>query len=185
MIGILPECLEVGGKQIPINADFRNILTIFEALADDKLTDREKAYITVRRLYKEPFPSEYALEAVEKAYWFLDGGDMPKSKTDDVKTIDWKHDESMIMPAVSKAMSVLDVRALSYLHWWSFLGSFGEIGEGLFSTVVNLRQKKARGEKLTKTEERFWRKNKAVCKLVTPEEQSEIDAAQELLKKYI
>ena len=186
MIGFLPEVLEVGGEAIPINADFRNILTIFEAYNDPELTDQEKVYVCMKLLYAAPLPFFHTKEAYEKAVWFLSGGDsIPMSKPEEVKTIDWKQDEGMIMPAVSKTLGIPDVRGMSYLHWWSFLGAFGEIGEGLFSTVINLRQKKAKGQKLSKAEAEFWRKNKNLCKIVTPEEQAEIDETEEVLKTLI
>lgn len=185
MTGRLPEALEVGGRPIPINADFRNALTIFEAWNDPELTSEEKAYVCLARLYAAPLPYYHADEAYRKAVWFLGGGDIPMSEPEAVRTIDWKHDESMIMPAVSKTVGVPDIRGLPSLHWWTFLGAFGEIGEGLLSTVIHIRQKKARGEKLSKTEERFWRKNKKLCKIVTPEEQAAIDQTEAFLDTII
>ena len=71
------------------------------------------------------------------------------------------------------------------MHWWTFLGSFGEIGEGLFSTVIHIRQKKARGKSLDKWEKEFYSRNKEIIKLVTPEEQAEIDETEAFLKTLI
>ena len=185
MIGLLPEALEVGGQLLPINADFRNILTIFEAMNDPELSNGEKAYICLCRLYAVPVPYDAAEEAIEKAYWFCDGGDMPKTKPEAVRTIDWKHDEQIIFPAVSKTVGVVDIRALPYMHWWTFLGSFGEIGEGLFSSIMNIRHKKAKGKRLEKYEEEFYRQNKELIKLRTPEEQAAIDETEAFLETII
>lgn len=185
MIGQLPETLEVGGQLLPINADFRNVLTIFEAMNDPELSSGEKAYVCIRRLYRVPVPHALTEEAVQRAYWFCDGGDMPKTKPEQVRTIDWKHDEQMIFPAVSKTVGVVDVRELPYMHWWTFLGCFGEIGEGLFSAVMNIRRKKASGKKLEKWEEEFYRKNKRLIVLRTPEEQADIDETEKFLKTLI
>lgn len=185
MIGVLPEALKVGGRAIPINADFRNVLTIFEAFNDPELTNEEKLYICLKRLYGTSISIYDTEEAYSQAVWFLNGGDMPMSKPEDVRLIDWKQDEAMIMPAVSKTVGVVDIRSIPYLHWWTFLGAFGEVGEGLFSTVVSLRQKKAHGEKLTKSEQKFWQKNKSLCKIVTPEEQAEIDETEAFLSTFI
>lgn len=183
MIGQLPESLTVCGKELPINADFRNALTIFEAFADNKLTKQEKAYICLRRLYKATVTADIAQEALEQAYWFLDGGDAPKSAPEEVKLIDWKHDEQMITPAISKVLNVIDIRSLPYLHWWTFIGAFGEIGEGLFSQVVHLRQKLGKGEKLDKTDKEFYKKNLELVTLRTPEEQATIDKTEAVLKE--
>lgn len=185
MIGLLPTALEVGGLNYKINPDFRNILTIFEAFGDTSLTDREKAYICFKRLYTDKVSIRHIEEAVRKAYWFCDGGDMPKSKPDEIRTIDWKHDEQIIFPAVSKTIGVADVRELLYLHWWSFLGCFGEIGEGLFSTVLSIRRKKSKGKKLEKYEQDFFKQNKELVVLRTSEEQAAVDETEEFLKTII
>lgn len=185
MIGQLPEALEVCGSLIPINADFRNILTIFEALNDAELTDHEKAYVCLRRLYLKEIPVSAIEEAIKKAYWFCDGGDMPKSKPERIKTMDWKQDEQLIMPAVSRTLGVTDVRSLPYLHWWTFLGSFGEIGEGLFASVLNIRRKQANGKKLEKWEKEFYAKNKSVIRILSDEEKADIRETEEFLKTLI
>lgn len=69
------------------------------------------------------------------------------------------------------------------MHWWTFLGLFNEIGEGLFSQVVNIRIKKAKGKKLEKHELEFYREHKDLidikCKL-TPAEQAELDYVNSL-----
>lgn len=185
MIGALPESLNVCGQELPINADFRNVLIIFSAFSDTALTKEEQAVICLLRLYAAPITEDIAEEALIKAYWFLDGGDMPKSTPDTVKLIDWKHDESMLMPAISKTVGVIDIRSLPYLHWWTFLGAFGEVGEGLFSQVVHMRQKLGKGEKLDKTEKEFYRKNIELVTLRTAEEQAAIDETEEFLKTLI
>lgn len=185
MIGRLPETLTVCGEELPIDSDFRNILIIFEALTDEKLTPEEKAYISIKRLYKVPIPRSMVEEAIKQAYWFLDGGDMPKSTPSEIRMLDWEHDESMIMPAVSKTIGVVDIRSLPYLHWWSFLGAFGEVGDGLFSQVLHLRQKLSKGEKLTKPEQEFVRKNNDLVILRTAEEQEAIDETENFLDKLL
>lgn len=52
-----------------------------------------------------------------------------------------------------------------YIHWWTFLGYFNEIGEGLFSTVINIRQKKNKGKKFEKYEQDFYQNNKDLIDL--------------------
>lgn len=182
MTGLLPEALTINGRLCAINADFRNILRIFEAFGDSSLTKEEKAFICIKRLYKQDIPLNCLDEAIRKAFWFCDGGDIPKTKPEKVRTLDWTHDGGILFPAVSRAAGVVDVRALPFLHWWTFLGLFGEIGDGLFSTVVHIRQKKAKGRKLEKWEREFYSKNKALVDIRTPEEQAEIDETEEFLR---
>ena len=183
MIGILPRSLNVGGAKYAINSDFRNILIICEAFNDSDLTEQEKAYVCMKRIYKMPeiIPEKDLQEAVEKAFWFINGGDIPKSEPSKVKLLDWKHDESIIFPAVNKVIGC-EVRALPYMHWWTFIGCFGEIGEGLFSAVMNIRHKRAEGKKLEKWEREFLRKHKELVILRTDEERQAIDETMEFLK---
>lgn len=183
MIGVLPQSLNVKGIEYDINSDYRNVLVICEAFNDSTLTDHEKAYICMKRLFKDPesIPSRDLQKAVEMAFWFVGGGDIPKSEPSKTKLIDWKHDESIIFPAVNKVCGC-EVRAVPYMHWWTFIGYFGEIGEGLFSTVMNIRHKRAEGKKLEKWEREFLRKHKELVILRTDEERQAIDETEEFLK---
>lgn len=181
MIGVLPKSLEVGGEYYKINSDFRVVLNLFEVFNRSELNDLEKAYICINSLYVDEIPDELFEEAVKKAFWFCDGGDMPKSEPAKVKMLDWEHDESIIFPAVNKAAGC-EVRAVPYMHWWTFLGYFGEIDEGLFSTVMNIRHKRANGKKLDKWEREFLRKHKELIVLYSDEEKKAIDETEEFLK---
>lgn len=184
MIGVLPKKLLVNNTYYAINSDFRIALNLFEFLRDDKLSQLERAYLAVRTIYKDDIPDADFIEALQKAYWFLNGGDMPKSKPSPVPLIDWKHDESFIIPAVNKAAGQ-EIRELSYLHWWSFLGYMGEVGEGLYSTVINIRSKMARGKKLEKYEREFVNRNKELVVLRTKEEQEAREETEAFLKTLL
>lgn len=60
-----------------------------------------------------------------------------------------------------------EVRALKYLHWWSFISYYREIGDCLFAQVVAIRDKKARGKALDKQEKEFYRRNRDMVDLRT------------------
>ena len=181
MIGYLPKILVVDGEEYDINSDFRTALTIFEAYSDETLTDYEKMLCCLKCLYKEMPPN--ADEALRQAAWFLDGGDMPKSKQAPVKLMDWEYDQSIIFPAVNKVAGY-ETRTVEYLHWWSFLGLFNEIGEGLYSQVMNIRSKRARHKKLEKWEREFYNEHKELVNIrhkLTAEEQEELDFINNLV----
>lgn len=179
MIGQLPENLEIDGRQYPIRTDFRVVLLIFEALNDPELSEEEKVAVMLQSLYKET--PENIQEAVNKAAWFLDGGQ--NFKGSEKRVMDWEQDEQMIFSAVNKVAGY-ETRAKEYIHWWTFLGFFNEIGEGLFSTVVNIRSKRNKGRKLDKTEEEFYKRNREIINLkkkLSKEEQRELDEVNRLL----
>ena len=182
MIGELPKSLEICGRAYSIRTDFRVALTIFQALEDPELDDREKQLAMLECLYDNPenIPDDSIGEALEKAAWFLDGGNMPK-KNMQVKTLDWEQDESMIFSAVNKTAG-REVR-LGYMHWWTFLGYFAESGETLLQTVMHLRQKMSKGKTLEKWERDFVNEHRELVIIQhkkTEEEKAEDDFVNSL-----
>lgn len=182
MIGHLPTSLEIDDKEYEINSDFRVVLLIFQAYNDPELSDFEKAMVCLQCLYKEVPPNTE--EALKKAMWFLDGGDMPKSKQAPKKIMDWEQDQAIIFPAINKVAGYETRTPDKYLHWWSFLGMFGEIGEGLYSQVMSIRSKMAKGKKLDKTDKEFYNEHKELIDIKvkpTAEEQAELDFINNLV----
>lgn len=81
----------------------------------------------------------------------------------------------MLFPAVNKVAGV-EVRSLPYLHWWTFLGYFQAIDhDDLFSHVLSIRQKRAKGKKLEKWEQEFYKNNRNLCSLKDP---AQVDSAK-------
>ncbi|MBP5362856.1 MAG: hypothetical protein J6Y71_07565 [Ruminococcus sp.] len=166
MIGQLPTSLKAGSKEYPIDSDFRTMLNIYAAFSDPELTDEEKCFICVTQLYEDfsSIPPEDIQEAVEKAYWFAGGGDIPEEQVSPARIIDWEQDERIIFPAINKVAG-FETRTSTYMHWWTFLGLFGEIGEGLLSQVLHIRQKRAKGKKLEKWEQEFYHEHKGMINI--------------------
>ena len=189
MIGGLPKELNVNGTDRAIRSDFRVALLIFQAYNDPELSDQEKAQAMMECLYEdyEGLSQEYYQEAHNQAIWFLDGGGIEEEKETNHqkarKVMDWEQDERIIFSAVNKVAGH-ETRAVEYMHWWTFLGYFNEIGEGLLSTVINIRQKKNKGKKLEKYEQEFYRENKSLIDIkvkLTAEEQAEKEYYEKLL----
>lgn len=185
MIGLLPKSLEIDGREYEINSDFRVALLIFEAYNDTKLSDYEKAIICLKCLYKE-IPQNLEI-ALQKAVWFLDGGDMPKSKKSQSQIMDWEQDQSIIFPAINKVAGY-ETRMAEYIHWWTFIGFFNEIDDGLFSQVMNIRAKKAKGKKLEKWEQEFYKEHKELIEIkhkLTAEEQVQEKAELDFINSLV
>lgn len=187
MIGYLPTALEINGAEYEINTDFRVVLTIFEAFEDPELSEKEKSLVMLYLLFVEPgaIPRGDLQDALTKAAWFIDGGGAERKETGSSgkRVFSWVHDEKILFSAINKVAG-FETRAAEYLHWWTFLGYFNEIGEGMFSTVISIRQKKARGKKLDKWDEDFYRANRTLCDLPTARskaEQEERDYINRLL----
>lgn len=196
MIGYLPKTLTVGGVEYPIDTDYRNVLRIFEAFQDPELAQEEKWIVAIFRLFycfydaddviqavRDGFPIK---EAVEQAGWFISAG-KETGKEIELRVFDWVQDEQMIFSSVNKVAG-FEVRAIQYLHWWTFLGYFDEIGEGKFSFIVGIRNKRNRGKKLEKHEKEFYSNNKDIVdlkKILTKEEQEEKDRQREIWENML
>lgn len=182
----LPTLLNIGGVDFPIRTDFRTVIEILIAQNDPELDEQAKTIVMLQILYEnwQDIPPEHLTEACRKACEFIDCGqsdDEPgKPKP---RLMDWEQDGDMIIPAVNK-VAHKEVRAVPYIHWWTFFGYFMESGDCLFNTVVNIRSKKAKGEKLDKWEKKFYRDNKNVIDIKThlsKEEQDYKDSLNKML----
>lgn len=186
MIGGLPETLTAGGREYGIATDYRDITVIMEAYNDPELTAEERSLVMLRYLYDDfgSIPVEFRQEAAEQAVWFLDCGQIEEDNKAMKKLIDWEQDQPILFPAINKVAGC-ETRSVKYMHWWTFMGYFMEIGgDGLFSQVLSIRQKLSKGKKLEKWEQEFHRNNKALCDIKTrysQEEQDEIDYWNKLL----
>lgn len=184
MIFDLPKALEFGGRKWAINTDYRDVLRTLTAFEDPNLTDEEKAYICLHNIYPDlqQIPGELMQAAFDAAIAFIDNGNGNKD-VPGPRTMDWSQDAQLIFPAVNRSAGY-EVRAVKYLHWWTFMGYFMEIKDSTYSTVLGLRGKKAHGKKLEKDEKEFWRNNRSICELRTRYTDEEIEE-QERLKSII
>lgn len=178
----LPTSLEVGGIAWKIRTDFRAILDILRYFSDEEYEEDERWEICLDILYEdfENMPCSMYEEAMQKAAQFIDMG--IKNGKNKPHTMDWEKDASIIMPSVNRVLGC-EVRASKYMHWWTFLGAYMEIGESLFSQIVNIRQKKAKGKKLEKWEKEFEKENRELIRLTKKSQRSkeELNEIRELL----
>lgn len=196
MIGALPETLTVGGVEHPIRTDYRNVLQVFEVFQDPEMTREEKWIVAIYLMFEDFSCADDVLqaaqdgfnleEAIKQISWFISAG-QPEKQVLEKPTYNWKQDEQMIFSAVNKVAG-RETRELEYLHWWTFMGYFNEIGEGTFSFIVGIRHKLNKGKKLEKHEKEFLSKNKELVKLEKPktrEEQEQEDAYNALLDEVL
>ena len=155
----LPKTAEFGGKKYSLNTDFRDVLEIISYLTDKKRTEYIRWRIAVGLFYEPEVPEEYLQDAMQYLANFIGYGSVDGKPSP--KLIDWQQDVHMIVGDINKVAGQ-EVRALQYLHWWTFLSYFYGIGEGQLSTVVSIRRKKAKGKKLEKWEQEYYRENKDV-----------------------
>ncbi len=106
---------------------------------------------------------------------------MAKSGKNAPRLMDWEQDFPLIVAPVNRIMGC-EIRSMRYLHWWSFLSAYMEIGECTFSAVVGIRQKKQKGKKLEKWEQDYVREHPETVNLrplVSEDEQTFLDSLTE------
>lgn len=189
MIWELPYSLEVNGKEYSIRSDFRAILDIINVFSDPNYEDDEKWIVCLTILFEdfEDIPESDYPEAAKKATWFIDCGTDRQDETKKPTLMDWGQDAPIILPAINRILG-FECRTQKYLHWWTFVGAYMEIGESLFSNILSIRSKKAKGQKLEKYERDFLRENQDIVILknrLTDDEQAEHDAEQQAIKELL
>lgn len=190
-LGKLPKSLKLSDMEYPICADYRVALLILQAFNDVNLKEHEKYEIMIRSLFEEPEKvfeliqqNENAIkEVVEKCIWFLDCGKKWEQTAHQPKIMDWEQDEQMIFSAVNKVAGK-ETRECEYIHWWTFVGYMSEIDEGVFSTVVHIRKKRAKGKQLDKTETQFYNEHRDLIDLKTKYTEEEQKEIEEMMKIF-
>lgn len=157
----LPCSIEFAGAEHPINADFRDVLEVISYLNSSEVDPLESRYIALALFYDDfdEIPKECYVDAFRCMAEFIalgeeDGG-RPRPKL-----IDWDQDQGIIAAEVNRVAGT-EVRNLSFLHWWTFVGYFKSIREGQLSAIVSIRDKLSRGKKLDKWEQSFYKENRS------------------------
>lgn len=158
----LPTSLEVCGTEYQIETDFRVILDIFSVLSAVELTSEEKCIGVLGMFYPGFFtmPGEHMEEAIKQCFWFINGGNEETQKKS-TKLMDWEQDFRLLIAPINRIVGQ-EVRALPYLHWWTFLAYYGEIGDCYFAQIVRIRDLKAKGKLKDKADREFYRRNRDV-----------------------
>ena len=180
----LQKSITINNEEIPIRTDYRVVLDAFEMLEDPELTDADKleGLIGILIIDTDTF---YALdvekqkEALQQLLSFLNGGKTEGSKTKKRKLVSWSFDFPYIVAAVNRIVGY-DIREVDYLHWWTFLAAYLEIsGKSVFSQIVAIRDKIARG-KLERWEQEWYQRNIDIVNIPT----KYTEAEKELLKEW-
>ncbi len=167
MIYDLPTSVEINGVTYKVQSDYRAILDICVALNDPELSQREKVIVLLDIFYhdSDTIPPEDYQEAVKKCFWFISCGNQePDKKMPHL--VDWSKDFPIIVAPINRVIGK-DVRSFEYLHWWTFVSYYLEIGNCLFAQVVRIRSLKAKGKPLDKADREFYRENRELIDLKT------------------
>ena len=169
----LPTSLIVNGREYAIRADYRAILDIIGVFTDTGITNEDRALIALTIFYEdfETMPFGAFEDALAKMKWFINGG-KEDSRTKNQKLMDWNQDFQLIVSPINKALG-FEVRSAEFVHWWTFLSAYMEIGDCLFAQVVSIRKKRKQGKKLDKQDREFYQNNHDIVDLKVEETEAE------------
>lgn len=167
MIYDLPKNLTIGGEPFEIRSDYRAALDICAALNDPELNDDDRGLVVLGIFYPglESMSSQCYNEAIQRCFWFLGCGNDQQDKKAP-RLMDWEQDFKHIVAPVNRVVG-MEIRALDYMHWWTFISAYNEVGECLFSQIVGIRSKRAKGKALDKSEQAFYRQNRDIIDMKT------------------
>lgn len=145
--------------------DYRMVLDCICALNDNDLTDEEKSKCALIIFYENYEDITNPQEAIDDLAKIISYDDETPAESNKPILMDWQKDFKQLAPPISRILGY-DIRTPDkYTHWWTFVGGYMEIGECTFSTVVSIRSKKAKGQKLDKWEEEFCREHPEMINL--------------------
>lgn len=179
MIYDLPKKLNIHGKDYDIRSDYRAILDILIALKDPELSERDRAAVALYIFYPEAdsIPREDLEEALKQCFWFINGGES-EAGAKGPRLMDWEQDFKYIAAPVNRVIG-REIRDMEYLHWWSFLSAYLEIGDCTFAQIVSIRDKLARHKKLEKYEKDWLNRNRQLVDFKTTYTEAENDILKE------
>jgi len=187
IIDSIPESVEVGGKNLPINTDFRTSI-LFELLMQDKTIESEDKFETTLQLY---YPveilKENKAEAITKALWFYAGGTDAqeptvggKGSSSHDRRYSYEADDIYIYAAFLDQFGI-DLQDED-LHWWKFRALFRSLKDDCKMSKILSYRSMPINSNMAKAEQKFYSEMKRLYALPDDrtEEEKENDFAEML-----
>ena len=157
----LPKSVEIDGQEFSIRYDYRVILDIFEAMNDPDSSEEDRALDVLQIFYVDFDELTDYDTAMKEVFRFINGGEEPREQKGP-HLVDWPMDFPRIIAPVNRVLGY-EARAVDYdietntggVHWWTILSAYAEIGVCLFVQIVRIRDKKAKGKPLDKSDREF------------------------------
>lgn len=184
MMWDLPIAVEINGKEHPIRnkCDYRVVLDVICALNDNELTDEEKIKCALFIFYEDISAIDDFDTAIKEMFRIINGGEeQEESQEQKPQLMDWQHDFSILAPQINKVLKVEIRNPNAYFHWFTVLGGYYGVDpeNNIWANVVGIRSKLAKGKKLEKWEQEFYREHRKMVELprkLTAEEQELLDS---------
>lgn len=150
-----PVELEVDGQLYPIDADFRNCISILEMYKNSALNKYEQQDLMVRLLFDE-LPDDFT-KAAQVAVDFLNLGNRNLKVVHKKPIYSFSHDDKFIRTAMRSKFQI-DFDNLEFFHFWDFMYSFFELRDTHYNEVMGVRARIQDGT-ATKHDRKYARDN--------------------------
>lgn len=156
----LPTSLEVQDVTYNIRTDYRCVLEILTDLSDPEADGQGRSLAVLIGLYPdfEDMPPEHYGDALAGGLRFINGGEEAQHGQSP-RLVDWEQDFPYIISPINRVAGK-EIRAAEYMHWWTFLAAYQEIGDCTFAQIVRIRDKLARGKSLDKQDMEWYLRNR-------------------------
>ena len=163
----LPDGVEVRGKWVKLDFDFRNVLHMLDVLNNRDLIPEARNYLALKCLTKHPRHVPETMAAV-RAVLFIQGGDGEQKKL-----TDFEQDAPMIRTAFRQVYNIDLFRA--NLHWLEFIELLSNLPDGnRYMDVLGIRARPIPAPTKYNQKEREWlMKAKAAHALHMSDEEQE------------
>ncbi|WP_461197385.1 bacteriophage Gp15 family protein [Clostridioides difficile] len=189
LVDILPESVEIDGKEYKINTDFR-ISILFEMLIqDNSISDEEKGENALL-LYYPVIPANTTM-AIDKIIWFyscgkkennVDDGYQGGAGSSKSQIYSYDYDDEYIYSAFLGQYGI-DLQDIEKLHWWKFKALFKSLKEDTeIVKIMGYRAMDISGD-MPKAQKDFYRKMKKIHAIPLP--QNEVEKINEIEKALL
>ncbi|HBH3265144.1 TPA: bacteriophage Gp15 family protein [Clostridioides difficile] len=189
LVDILPESVEIDGKEYKINTDFR-ISILFEMLIqDNSISDEEKGENALL-LYYPVIPANTTM-AIDKIIWFyscgkkennVDDGYQGGAGSSKSQIYSYDYDDEYIYSAFLGQYGI-DLQDIEKLHWWKFKALFKSLKEDTeIVKIMGYRAMDINGD-MPKAQKDFYRKMKKIHAIPLP--QNEVEKINEIEKALL
>jgi hypothetical protein len=163
----LPDGVEVRGKWVKLDFDFRNVLHMLDVLGNRDLIPAARDYLALKCLTRHPRHIPETMAAV-RAVLFIQGGDAEQKKL-----TDFEQDAPMIRTAFRQVYNIDLFRAK--LHWLEFIELLNNLPDGSrYMDVLGIRARPIPAPTKYNQKEREWlMKAKAAHALHMSDEEQE------------
>jgi hypothetical protein len=178
-----PISVSVGGRQYPIDADFRNCIRFEQLMFDSDVPDNLRGAIALHLFYPEIPPDTAG--AFRAILWLYSCGEQPKEEINKSggngkRIYDYEYDSGYIYAAFLADYGI-DLESIEYLHWWKFRALFASLRQG--NMIVKIMGYRAADTRKMKGEEKkHYREMQRLYALPRPAgEQEKLDAINDVL----